>query len=533
MCRRWCGPDDAIGAIDWAIKGRVHDGVLTLDGIHLRGGAGWQRQVPLGSDDTAAVGKVTAVIASQLGLSPPEQPPYHTLTAAYTAYLNARAAERRNDYDAVATDLTRAFDLDPDLVEGRSMHLAWLSGTNQREEVERVTDRLLKADQLNPRQRAYLQARRLLARGETAAGLRGLEVMTREWPFFADAQNALMARRFHSRRYANLEEVERLARRALAFFPRGEHAASRLVRSMAFRGKGEAAKAALLAVGLTPEVRLANDVWAELYLYTADYANAEARFSAALAKAPHDVYARNMRYIAQILSGQCQTAANGLLEDFAEHGVRDEMAIVGWVARLTVHALVCQQDWTGARRILDRWAKATDEGRNVALEWGPRLLHAQGASAAEVLAAVEAGLAAKPSSSVHASLLRTLARVAQDPERIERAAQTARAQMNTADNARVRTAWSLTQRMLTARLHLMRGHAEAIAEHARLIPQWSQVRREGELELVMEAMALHALALEHAEQPTAARAAWHAITALDYPRSRAMDLVMLAQAHLK
>jgi tetratricopeptide (TPR) repeat protein len=506
---------------------------LHLEGVPVRGGVGWKASVALPTDETEAVAQVTATIARQLGLKPPEQRPYRTVPAAYSAYLNARAAERLNNYDRLATDLTRAFDLDPDLAEGRCMHVGWLYGTRQLEKLEQVTTRLIDSGRLNPRQLAFMRARRAAGRGKVEDAVRMLEQITLQWPFFVDAQNALLAHRFHHRAVKNLGEVERLARRALAFFPRGEHAASRLVRAMAFRGQAEAAKQALLDVGLTPDTRLSNDIWAEVYLYAADYAQAEQRFTDALKKAPQDIYARNMRYVAQILADRCQAAASGILEDVSEYGIRNEMSQAGWVGRLGIQALVCQQDWAGAHALLGRWAKAAANGKQVAAKWTPRLLIAAGAPDTEVTQAIEAGLGQADKAFVRASLLRTLARVERRTPRLHKAVETAHGFMTAADNSRERQLWSFTHRVLSARLTALAQPDDGPAAYARLVTPWSEVRSESELEQVVEAMALRAEALEQAGRAADAKTAWSAITALDYPRIKAMDLVMIARARLK
>ena len=346
----------ALGAIDLAIAGAVDGSTLSLRATRLSdGAAAWTRSVDLPADPTEAVAAVSKAIADALNLPAPPQPPAAVSVAAYTAYLTARAAERRNDYSAIDDALTRAFELDPDLIEARCMHLGWLRGVGRIDELLTIARRLLDSGKATPRQRALLEANLAFADADKTEAVRKFEAITRRWPFYVDAQNTLLALRFHFRGVKDLAAVERLARRALAFFPRGEHAASRLVRAMAFRGRADEAKAALLAGGLTPEPRLSNDVWAEVYLYTGDYARADARFSDALRRAPHDLYARNMRYVAQILAGRCADATPSILNDLSEFELNEELAKAGWTVHLGLQALACQADWAGAQTLLTRW----------------------------------------------------------------------------------------------------------------------------------------------------------------------------------
>lgn len=525
----------SLGAIDFVIRGTVEGQTITLAATSLTNdAASWTAKVALPANDIAAVSAVSVAITERLQLPAPEARPRATSIAGYAAYLAARAAERRNDYGAIDDALTRTFELDPDHVEARCMHMGWLRSVRKTEQILEVAKRLLASDDVTPRQRLFLQANADLATGETVKAVQTLETISRRWPFYVDAQNALLALRFHTRGFKNLAEVERLARRALAFFPRGEHAASRLVRAMAFRGRADEAKTVLLTAGLTPEPRLSNDIWAEVYLYTGEYARADARFTAALKRAPLDMYAKNMRYVARILAGHCADATVGLMGDVTEYEIKGELTHAGWTIRLALQSMSCQRDWAGAEALLARWAKASPEGANVAPAWRARNAMAAGVAPAQVTARIDASLAQAPTPRGQAALFRLRARIDTRPTALSEAAKTSRTAASAPSaSPRLRQEWSLTHRMLTLRGRALAGIDDAVlADYARLIVPWDQVRSESQLNLQLEAMAAYAEAAEHAGNDALAQQTWTRIATLKYPRIKGMDLYVKAQAKL-
>jgi eukaryotic-like serine/threonine-protein kinase len=218
----------------------------------------------------------------------------------------------------------------------------------------------------------------------------------------------------------------RLALRLLEVDPTDEVAISRYIRSGQWASP-EALRETLTGLGVYEalgENRTAID--AEFGLATGDFAGAAERFGHLLEANPSSVYALHQQAAAWILAGNCTDAIASLYAWIDAQEARGHGGNLGWSYSLAFQALVCEQQWDAALRVLDRWDRYQPNHHEIAenrrlVEWASREDHASLADA--LVATVDA----QPSLTVQSvTLLHLIALTEQRPAALRRLADRAR-----------------------------------------------------------------------------------------------------------
>jgi hypothetical protein len=535
--KRLARPDRQAGNIDVALTGTLAargdhleatvDAVDTGTGRTLRE---WSVEGP--ADPVAFAYQVAPVVARDLGVTLPVEAPPTRVPGAWSALLAAQRAFAAGDVEAHDRNLEWSLHLDPDFALARLDELASLRADHRYDEAAK-RGRALLATNLPPRLRMRAEALVALAEERGADAIRGLHALLDRWPYDVDAYETLMILRFYDPDHRDLAEVERLARRVLEIAPRHEDAASRLIRALAWRGRGDEAVAMMQGLGVPRDDVAFAEVWGELALYTGDYARAIADFGGALARAPEDLYAEHMAIAARLLSGDCEGAAVAALDRIQRVETTGHDANLDWTYSLAAQALVCRAQWGALDDTLDRWTKHGESGARQSRVLRRRVALLRGTPPAEVERAVAADLS-DPTlpGAVRPTLLRLLARVSSDASALEAAAAAAeQTAVATGTPPSERRDHHHAAEALRARLAELRGDAKALDRFAALVGPWSAVRSEQDLGLRVEAMAAHAEALERAGRDAAP--VWTELRALGYPRLWSTDLWLTAVRRLE
>lgn len=529
-------PDRAPGHVDVVLRGTLEprgDSLdATFDAIDTTSGDVLRSFSVEGADEPVAFAfTVAPLVARVMGADlPPASPPTRA-PGAWGALLGARRAFAAGDTEGHERQLSWALQLDPDFALARLDELAALRAQRRYAELAERGRALLRKP-LAPRLRAHAEAWVALAEGRGGDALRGLHALIERWPYDVEAYETLLILRFYDPELRDLAEVERLAKRTLQLAPRHEDAASRLVRSLAFRGRADDALYVMVDLGVPRSDVAFAEVWGELSLYRGDYPEAIEQFGLALARSPDDLYAEHMAIAARLLSGRCEDAAVAALHRIQRIEALGHDANLDWTYSLATQALLCGAQWGPLAQALDRWTAHSVSGRDQARVLRHRVALAKGEPRAQVAAAVLADLddAALPAPS-RPQLLRLLARAADDPAVLRaRAAAAGEAAVAMTTAPADRRPWQHAAAALRARLaELEAGDLEPLRA---LAGPWSAVRSEGDLGLRVESLALYAEALDRAERAADARAVWTEIRDLGYPRLWSTDVWLAAVRRL-
>jgi serine/threonine protein kinase/tetratricopeptide (TPR) repeat protein len=538
-------PHRGPGHVDFVVTGRLID---TPDGnepvqVHVRdtvSGADLRSFTVTGVDDPVALAwQLAPALADVFGVALPTgvDPPTRSANA-WGAWLLARRAMRAGEFEAFERNLAFALQLDPGFTLARLDRLQMLRANRDAgpllEESKALATALegsTQADHLKDLASAW----EALGRGDSKQALRRLSRVLERFPADADALHVLLALRFHDADVRDLNEVERLARDLLALAPRSEEAASRLVRALSWRGRTLEADAALAGLGLPPDDPAFLEVFAEQDLYAGRYTPALEKFRAALTRSPDDLYAEHMGFAARMLSGDCPGAAVAALDRIDRIETTGKNANLDWTYSLAVQGLICAERWDQARSLFDRWSEHSASGREQVMLLRPRVDLAAGVAPEKVERAVLALLSQKSlPGSARGDLMAVLARVGQSPAPLKRlAAEAEAAALDTKATPQQRSSWLRAGRLLSLREARLSGRTdEALAGHARLVSETSEIRGEGDLGVHVQALAAQAEALSAAGQKAPARAVWAKIVGLGYPRLWVQDLWVLARRRL-
>ncbi len=189
-------------------------------------------------------------IMSVLGGSFPADPPPLPAADAYGAYLDYLQAAKDGAYEAARAAADWATRLDPGFSGAALGHLALLRAERRMDALKEAASALLGRGGQAPRDRAMAEAFLAMGDGRPTDALRMLHRVAERWPYDTEALHAMLVLRFHDAGTQDMAEAERLARRILAISPRDDGAASRLVRSLSFRGRVAEAEAAMRATGV-------------------------------------------------------------------------------------------------------------------------------------------------------------------------------------------------------------------------------------------------------------------------------------------
>ncbi|MEZ4470607.1 MAG: serine/threonine-protein kinase [bacterium] len=466
-----------------------------------------------------------------LQVDPPEKFVIPARSAsAYGALLASRQALRTGDFEAAERDLGWALQLEPGFVEARLDRLALLRSRRQNIEIEAEATALLAREDLSARERALAVAWQAIGRGDGEAALQALHALLERWPADLAAAELLMVLRAYDPALRDLSALEEVARRVLALAPRHEEAASRLVRALAFRGRVAEAEEVLGGLGIPPEDPGFAEVFGELDLYAGRYDAAARRFAAAVRRSPDNLYAEHMGFAVDILRGRCDEAAVAALRRIQRIEALGREGNLDWTRSLATQALICRGQWEAAEGVMTTWAAASESGRVQVLSLRPRVALVAGEPATGVAARVLELLDDEEAAPARPELLRLLARVGADAEKLR--AWGAEAEARAVDAATLgpaRGAWLQASKLLIGKADLL-GGGDVDAALAALRAQsggLEGVRDEGDLQRLVEARVIYAEALE--AQGRDARPEWAWIAGLGYPRLYATDLWRVAR----
>ena len=536
--------DGGPGHVDLAVRGTLTDSTtgglsLTLRLEPTREGPDAGRVLELSgpSDPLEFARQAAAVLAETLGVTLGPLPASPTPSvSAWAAWLGARAALRAGRFEAAESSLAWALQLDPDFVLAAAGRFAELRARRDfatlASEAAALESRLV-GRPVAPGFIETVQAFRAWGEGRPAEALKRFERVVAHRPFDVDTLTLQLALRFQDAEERDLVEVERLARKVLAVAPRHETAASRLLRSLAFRGDADGADAALGALDVPPDDAAFLEVFAEADLYAGRWASAQQRFAQVLARSPGDIYAEHQAIATRLLSGDCPGAAVDALARIDRIEALDAPSNLDWTYSLAVQALFCAAAWDRTETLFERWSAHSASGREQVESLRPRatLAAGRGSTRLKRLLAKRWSDRTRPAAS-RPELARLWSRLETDASALEAAAVTARSTaLDPTTPAHLRAAWRRTEQTLTARALLVRGrHDEARSAYDQLATPLSLVRNEGDLGTTVEGWVLRATALERMGLKAEAKAQWRAVRALGYPRLWVNDLWVQARS---
>jgi tetratricopeptide (TPR) repeat protein len=530
--------DGGPGHVDVVVRGLVTESsagglslTLRLEPTRDRPEAGRVLDLTGPSDPLELARQAAAVLAETLGVSLGPLPASPTPSvSAWAAWLAARAALRSGRFEAAETSLDWALQLDPDFALAAAGRFTELRSrrdfTTLASEAAALESRLSDRH-IAPALLETVQAFRAWGEGRPAEALKRFERVVAHRPFDVDTLSLQLALRFQDANERDLVEVERLARKVLAVAPRHETAASRLLRSLAFRGDVAAADSALAALDVPPDDAAFLEVFAEADLYAGRWASAQERFAQVLARSPGDVYAEHLAIATRLLSGDCPGAAVDALARIDRIEALDAASNLDWTYSLAVQALFCAEAWDRAESLFVRWSAHSASGREQVESLRPRAALAAGRGSAKLkrLLGKRWTDRTRPAAS-RPELARLWSRLETDVTALESAADTARStSLDPATPGHLRAAWRRTEQTLSARALRLRGRRdEARSAYDRLATPLALVRNEGDLGTTVEGWVLRAEALEQIGFPAEAAAQWSAVRALGYPRLWVNDL---------
>lgn len=476
-------------------------------------------------------------IMPRLGGTLPAAMPRLTPQAdAYQHWMAARRAALDADAGAARTHLTAALSRDPTFARAH-LELVYLLRAERREEDARqeISWLLSHQDDLFPRDLALTNIWASWLEGDPRAAVRQLYAALETWPHAAELYEILLHLLFYEPEVRSFIEVERLSRRYLALAPTSEEAASKLVRALAWRGRGDEAVVALEQVGFPRDEVAFAEVWGELALYRQRYDEALAELERAQATTTENLYAQHMAIATRILAGDCQRAAADAVDRIDRIETLGVDANLDWTYSLAHQALMCRGLWDVDRSLLDRWAAHSASGREQAGLGRWRAALASGAPPAEVAAAVTALLQDTETSEDHrVSALLLFTRTSTDREALASWARRAeRASVDPSVPVQLRSVYLRAHGALLARLAVLRGDtAGARALLATVVFPWSEVRGEGDLPVRADLLAFRAESLAALGLAAEARVDWQTLVDLGYARLWTTDLWVTARQHL-
>ena len=472
-------------------------------------------------------------VMAALGGEFPANPPPLTSPDAYGAYLDFMKASKAGSYDGARSSIDFALRLDAGFAAAAVGHLSLLRAEGRHPDLVTAAKALLARSDVPDRDRSMAEAFLALGEKRPEDALRTLHGMATRYPYDTEVLHAMLVLRFHMHGTQDMPEAERLARRILAISPRDDGAASRLVRSLSFRGRVAEAEAAMRATGVPEDDVEMVEVWGEMHLWAQRYDRAMAAFRAALTRNPDDLYAEHMGFATRILAGECEEAAQLALARISRIEARGKDSNLGWTYSLAVQSILCQGRWETAAKLLDRWAANGSDGGQV-LSLRPRVALASGAPAEAVMKLAEAALATGATAgNARPELLKTIARVAPDATRLKRWIDEAEAKaLDLEASPGSRRAFQRAAKALKLRARLLTSPGEEVLEgYRKLMRPWAEVNAEWQLGDQVEALVLYAEALEHLGRD--ARAVWRSVATLGYPRLWMSDLWFVARARMK
>jgi len=546
-------PGRGPGHVDVALRGQLDvlaPGALRLRAelVHTASGAILGELEATAGDVVAAAEDLARATLASLGV--PDARPRARLSPSPEAWIAWRAARRaahRADLGAAEEALRWARRLDPAFGLTRLQGLLLHRGQGRHEELLAEADALrAEPDALPPREARIAAAVADLARGRTRDALRSLYEVTETWPYDLDAAQLLMAIRAKDDGYHDFDEVEALARRLLALAPRLEVAASRLIRTLAARGRAAEAERAILALGVPRDDPDFGDVFAEVDLHVGRFAEAAAGFERALGRDPGNAYAEHMAFIAHLLGGDCARAAGAALDRIERVATRGRDSLLDWTYSVAAQALLCAERWEPLAALRERWAAHGASGAMQSFDLGERvaLLRAADAPREEARASVAAlevrwrALLDDPGTPREAwpTLVGLLARVGEDLDALRD--WRARAQALALDpeaTAAQRAGWRQLACQLGARVTLRKAVDPdfALARYGECILPLEEVRSEGHMAARIAGLLARAEAARDLGAGDVARDDWLAVRGAGYSRLYVTDLWLIAARRLE
>jgi tetratricopeptide (TPR) repeat protein len=381
--------DGGPGHVDVAVRGTLTDAgtgglSLTLHVEPTRDGRASSRVLELSgpSDPLELARHAAAVLAETLGVTLGPLPASPTPSvSAWAAWLGARAALRSGRFEAAESSLEWALQLDPNFVLAAAGRFAELRSRRDfatlASEAAALESRLV-GRPVAPALIETVQAFRAWGEGRPAEALKRFERVVAHRPFDVDILTLQLAFRFQDAEERDLVEVEKLARKVLAVAPRHETAASRLLRSLAFRGDSEGADTALDALDVPADDAAFLEVFAEADLYAGRWASAQRRFAQVLARSPGDLYAEHQAIATRLHAGDCPGAAVDALARIDRIEALDAPSNLDWTDSLAVQALFCAEAWDRTETLFARWSAHSASGREQVESLRPRAALAAG-----------------------------------------------------------------------------------------------------------------------------------------------------------
>ena len=527
------------GNIDLVVTGTLErDEALALSVrvVETSGGAELLAFTARGADAIALGREVARRVMPLAGGRMPDAAPELTRsTDAYAAYLRGREAAFASDDGAAAKNLEWALQLDPAFALAAVAQLGVLRSERRYDELSERATALLGTDRPMPeRVRAVAAALLALADGRPRECTRELHALLERFVLDAEATQYLLAMRFNEAETVDLREAERLARDLLTVGPGFEAAASRLVRSLAWRGRADEAATALTEYKIPKQNNgFVIDPWGELAVYRGEYDLALARFTDTTLRTAGSIYAEHMAIAALVLAGRCKEATDRALDRIAYAQSLGPDSNLDWTYSLAFQSLLCQEQWDPALDVMDEWAGHSATGRAVLAENRLRVAFARGAPADEVRRQTLSALSALPDDweQDRAPLLRMLGRVSTDAGELRALASRAgRAAVDVGLSRSRQLAYGHAEQCLLARALMVEGHTkEALEAYDAAVMPWDDVRNEGDLGLRVDMIAHRAWAQEAAHLDGQASQSWREIVDMAYPRLWSTDLWVIAR----
>lgn len=539
--QRLTRPGRRLGHVDLVVRGQITDQadrlevevelVDTLSGQILRE---WTLSGPA---DAVAAGEVVGrAVAGVLGVKLPDRLHLPTRSvSAWGAVLAERRALRRGAFEEAERNLQWALQLDPNCASARLDELALLRARRQIDALGAQATRLLKRDDLSPRDRLLALAWQARAKNDGPAAIRALDGLLAQFPFDIAAYDLLMAMRSYDPQVRDMAALEQIARATLAIAPRHETAASRLIRVLRDDRRLDEAEALLEDIGVSREVASFAEIWAELDLYQGRLAQALDGFRRTLKRSPDDIYATHMTYATQILMGACDQAAADALSRIQQVEAKGRDSNLDWTYSLAVQALICREQWASVKTVMTRWTEHSQSGRDQVASLRPRIAIVEGVEASRIAEDLEGLLADDArADNVRHDLLRVLARVSTDVADLRARAQAAEAVALKPDTAApIRRAWLRARQALTWRADLLEDQPEALARIRTANAAVKIANDEGARGRAVEALAFEAEALMAAGREDEGRARWQQVRDAGFARLYWTDLWILARRRLR
>ncbi|MFO0748373.1 MAG: protein kinase [Myxococcota bacterium] len=547
---RFARPGRTLGHIDVVVRGSFRDAAagapasVTAELVDTLGARVFD-SLTLEAPDVMSLGDALGkALVARLGGTPPATPARFTrVPEAWSAWMAAHAAQYSADLGAVTDNVDWALRVDPTFGMARVEQLALFKQEGREEDLLRRGKELLAAESdaagptLTAHARAHAEALIAYTEGRLDDAVRALYAVHDRYPFDLESTDLLIALRFAGRA-RDLDEAERLARRQLTLAPRLEVPASRRIRTLGFRGRGDEADRFIHGLGVPLDDASFADVFAEVDLFAGRFAAASEGFQRVFARESGNLYAEHMAIAAELLSGRCDKAAGRALDRIAKFKSIGVDSNLGWTYSLATQALVCWEQWDALERTLVEWSAFDDGGKAQSLDLRERVAAARAALLpAPERAAEEARLAERwRAFPADAAGVRALyAGVTSDTKALGDILRDAeRAAVDTATTSVERVSARHFAARVRGRLARLAGRpaAEVLAAYDDGVIPWSEVQSEAQLVEVVISIADRADVREALGDLAGARADWQSIVDAGYRRLWASQLWMLARHRL-